>query len=58
MTRDFELHFESLNDLNEAKSILTNAICNTNNCKIFNDISKNKLALFGSLTYPYEVKKK
>jgi len=57
MTRDFELYFENLTDLNVARSILTNAFCNTNNCKIFNDISKNKLALFGSLSYPYEVKK-
>ena len=56
MTRDFELHFDTLSDLNEAKSILTNAFCKSNNLKIFNDISANNLSLFGSLSYPYEVK--
>jgi hypothetical protein len=57
MTRDFEIHFDNIEDLNKAKLILDSAFCNSDNYRIFSDISIKNYSLFASLTYPFEIKK-
>ncbi len=57
MTRDFEIIFETDEDLKSAKNILQNIKCKSNNLNIFNEIEERRKSLFLTLTYPNEVKK-
>ena len=57
MTRDFEIIFNSDNDMNDAKNILKNIKSKKNNLNIFDEIEERDKSLFVVLTYPYEVKK-
>ncbi len=57
MTRDFEITFDTEEDLINAKKILENIKFKKDNLKIFGEIEKRSKSLFVTLTYPHEIKK-
>lgn len=56
MTRDFEIIFETKNDLIISKNILEKIYSKKDNIKIFGEIEEREKSLFISLTYPHEIK--